>query len=78
MNRSVMWVVVGLLTTGCAAGVEDPQPAPEEPAPQKAPPSETFSGSLEQADPYATIDKGLNIPKVPQFRAGPVPIDRGK
>jgi hypothetical protein len=73
MNRWVVAAVMGLLVVGCAAGVEDPQPTPEPPAPQKQPPTETFSGELaDQQDSVGSLgDAVKNVP--PKQKPLPVP-----
>lgn len=75
MNRWLIAMVTGLLVTGCAAGVEDPQPAPPPDPVQKDPPAQTFSGELEEG-PYDSIaQSGLDdgVPHVPPRQKPPVP-----
>jgi hypothetical protein len=75
MNRWLIAMVTGLLVTGCAAGVEDPQPAPPPDPVQKDPPAQTFSGELEE-DPYDSIARtGLHdgVPNLPPRQKPPVP-----
>ena len=48
MNRCLMAAVMGLIVVGCAAGVEDPQPAPGPDPVQKEAPAQTFSAEVEQ------------------------------
>lgn len=75
MNRWLIAMVTGLLVTGCAAGVEDPQPAPPPDPVQKDPPAQTFSGELDDSNPYDSIASGLDdgIPNVPPRQKPPVP-----
>ncbi|MBX3204060.1 MAG: hypothetical protein KF764_03275 [Labilithrix sp.] len=65
MNRWVMAAVIGLTVVGCAAGVEDPQPAPGPDPVQKEPPAQTFSGELEEIDDLAKLGVQTGAPATP-------------
>lgn len=69
MNRWLMAAVIGLMVVGCAAGVEDPQPAPAPDPVQKEAPAQTFSGDLEPIGDTARLGIGvghLEAPALPQ------------
>ncbi len=72
MNRWLM--VMGLTVVGCAASVEDPQPAPPPEPTQKEPPAQTFSGDLVE-DPDTGVATGLGdgVPSLPPRQKPPVP-----
>lgn len=74
MNRWLMVVVMGLTVMGCAAGVEDPQPAPEPEPVAKDPPAKTFSGELENPyDKITTVNDNNAVTNLPPRNRIPQP-----
>lgn len=75
MNRWLMAAVIGLTVAGCAAGVEDPQPAPGPDPVQKPPPAQTFSEEVDTINDTARLGVGNGMPDVPeqQFEMPPMP-----
>jgi hypothetical protein len=75
MNRWLIVAAMGLIVGGCAAGVEDPQPEPSPPTPQKQAPAQTFSGEISE-NPY---EKGVShsigdgLPQLPEIPIEPLP-----
>ncbi len=65
MNRWLMAAVIGLTVTGCAAGVEDPQPAPLPDPVQKQPPEQTFSGEIDSTTEAQRLGLGERLPAAP-------------
>ena len=82
MNRFIVAAVVALMTvgaTGCATGVEDPQPAPA-PATQSNPaPITPFAADLEEEAPPDPnqIGNGLGETPTPTLEevAPPIPVN---
>jgi len=65
-----------MLVTGCAAGVEDPQPGPTPDPEQKDPPAQTFSGELQETNPYVGVTQGGfgdGVTNLPPRQKPPVP-----
>lgn len=77
MDRWLIAAVVGLMIVGCAVGVEEPLPAPPEPAQKVRPPAPTtFSDELVDADESAT-GNAYHLPPVPVPIASPPPPPPG-
>ena len=61
MNRWLIALVVGLMAVGCAEGVEEPMPAPEQAQrPERQAPVQTFSTDLDEAS------EGTTAPELPE------------
>lgn len=73
MNRWLSVVAMGLVVSGCAVGVEDPQPPPTPDPEQKDPPAQTFSAELH--DPYGSLTDniGHGITSLPPHEKPPIP-----
>lgn len=75
MTRLLAILTLSLTVFGCAAGTEDPSPAPTPDQPQRDPPAQTLSGTLD--NPYqnavGTVDEYRLPPEVPQLQAPPIP-----
>jgi hypothetical protein len=61
MDRWLTAAVMALTVSGCAAGIEDPQPAPPPEEPQKAPPTQPLSGEVEEQE-VGNSDQLANVP----------------
>ena len=67
MNRWLIAAVFGLMSVGCAVGVEDPEPPPApDPVQRPAPPAQTFSQETVEVNHVADgVDHDLQVPAVP-------------
>lgn len=81
MNRFFTAAVVALFVvgaTGCATGVDDPQPAQKQPTPSHAPVAQPFAADLPEAmnppDPNQ-IGTGLEAPKPDLSFDKPIPTN---
>ncbi|MBX3188243.1 MAG: hypothetical protein KF819_14575 [Labilithrix sp.] len=78
MNRALCAVVLGIAMMGCAAGEEDPVPAPPAPEEQRDPPKQALSGDFQ--DPVGmkigVVEGNHGLDRVPakQRPPGPQPM----
>lgn len=76
MNRMFFLAVVGLMAvgaTGCATGVEDPQPDPKPVTQSRGTPAVPFSAEIDQAPitDTASIGGGLDVDNPQYFEPQP-------
>lgn len=77
MKRALIAVMLGLGMVGCAAGEEDPGPAPEVLPEQRQPPAQTLNGQLVQQPvgmQLGTIETIKGLDNVPAKQHPPIPM----
>ena len=75
MKRALMALFLGLGMMGCAAGEDDPQPAPEVLPEQRQPPSQALSGQLQNpvGMNLGNVENLKGLDNVPAKQKPPLP-----